>query len=190
MKRFVYLGVLFSVVLSIVSDNQTRGTMSLLEGIFIASLIFGTIYIFFLAPRQRTGATHANPIRMAARFWAFIVDLIILSVCLSAIMVFLKSFFLQSGTDLTHIFDVIFVFASYASPIFINWAAFKLGRQTPGQYVMQFRIIAVEGQKPIFWKRILYLFSIPFLVNEKDGIFLWDRKSNTRLVSTRLTANN
>lgn len=140
---------------------------------------------FVLLPRAPQILVSESPVRMSPRFWGFIVDFFVGIMLTNAIWYFLNLTIPTSQQVLLKAVDIATGLAAYALPFFISWVAFKKNAQTPGQYMMRFKVIPLAGETPKFGNRGLYLPLLMFSINAKDGILITDRKSNSRTVSTR-----
>jgi len=185
MKRLSWLAYIIVVALTSVRDSQVEHGVAFLTLFLSVAIAFSLILVFFFLPRQNTPLTFAGPVRMGARFWAFVIDIVTLQLLFIGLELSVLSVFHFFRSEPHQIFQANLTLLFLTSPFILNWFAFKLGKQTPGQYAMQFRVVGVEGMTPHYGKRILHLVEVLVSTNEKDGIFSWDRKSNTRAISTQ-----
>ncbi len=121
----------------------------------------------------------------ATRFWAFQIDLILLTIfVISPGVVFIENRFIPEG-----IFDAI----GFALLILYFWGSNRFFAGTLGQRLMGYKVIPANGKAPRYAARLMYgfiaqAFWLRTIFNGKpteDGIYWWDVKSNTRAVSTR-----
>lgn len=139
------------------------------------------------------------------RFWACQIDFIV-AICLLIgiyIILILIIEYLATGQwqwsyardemKVRDVFGEAGIFLLYFGLYYYFYKHAALGRATPGQYILGYRIVPAEYGVPQFGARVFHgavalwlsIFTLIFTRKNKTGIYFWDDATNTRAISTR-----
>lgn len=170
-----------------------------------------SILIFFIAslfsllfPRKPTTDAPEVPVGIWRRFWAFNLDSIVavgLIIPVGIIPILIVEYFVTGQWQWSYernswqnrdTLSIALVFGSFYGLYYYFYKHAAVGKATPGQYILCYRIIPANSGTPQFKSRVfhgaiaLWLSIITLFMarNIKDGVYPWDTNSNTRAVST------
>lgn len=125
------------------------------------------------------------PVGLGTRFAALQVDyVVIMFVIIVPITTFMPDLMIvESG-----LFKVIIGFW-----LLYSWVAGRFFGGTIGQHILGYKIIEAQGERPKYTLRLIFgflalclsVFTWWWNYHIKDGIYWWDRASNTRAVPLR-----
>ena len=169
------------------------------------SVIISLVILVFLVfrPAQPTVVDASGVVGVWRRFGAFFIDFVLVLLMISPIAalplliaeasytgVFEWSFYRKFARPSDGYFVLPAVFASFAALYFYFFLHPLKGRQTVGEYILGFRIVAATevGPKPIYGTRPITSFiglcawpvSVYFALRKEDKRFWWDTDSRTR----------
>ena len=120
------------------------------------------------------------------RYYATIIDIILLLLIIAPIV----NPFLQFVDSLLFVKALLLIMSLI---ILYFWGFTRFVKRTVGQFFLGYKVIATETGTPHYFKRLIFglvawmLSGITVIevLADFDCIYWWDRKSNTRAVSTR-----
>lgn len=132
--------------------------------------------------KRRPPNNRLIPVGLRTRIAAIQIDLLLFWGALLLLRLIFSGSVYAAESDL---FSLSFI----AIPFYF-WASNRFSGATLGQRILGYKIIAIQGSNPLYGLRVLYgtvacflgLLTLAANHHINDGIYWWDRKSNTRAV--------
>ena len=204
-SRYTLAALICVTYISFLAADSLFPSNGLLGGnAYTLALVIIVAPIIFLWPRPKLPLADHNPVGRFRRYLAAMIDLTCLSFATFAV-IFPSAYIIEwfaTGSwqwfwtrdiNVTESRDIVILtayFSAYFGMYQYFWRHLQSGKPTVGQFVMGYRIIALEDAKlrQRLHSGIVALWLWPlalFKTYDKAGITYWDRDTNTRAVSTR-----